>query len=464
MHVEFTGGYTHQFVDDEMKEVSPLSTDCVEWVQLDPTSPSPQIILTALCFGDVRCIWVHELAKDNLSIRIRYATNAAAQTNVDFFAKNKAVLHDRMVQSRLYETLRFYKHLKSCGIRGHKGSVVTVNALNDTANYSIDAFVQIFRLHGPILKIVTYSQDSLQDANIQMLTCHAAQSAVDFINNEDTRVMLALNARIRPSMQFVNVICNNYKSRDFTNPTLPFRARGETNSPINLSAGFVLFEDPCKADEHNIVVDTFNPLLSMTLKRVYAVFSSNNRFDRNLVLIDNINLIHIDINIIANLFGCVGPLSRLEIRYKPTPKVLLEYKHPEYVAKAINVLNNFRLFNSYLIVSKCIDGSISMKSCNRENSYKVISQDEMRLPTEFCRPSNILLISNCSVKNAMHLMRNAVDCLGSILLNIREIGKNLIVAEFTDMYNAAIVLCKLHNCQNENLVVKVKFVYNNNDS
>lgn len=223
--------------------------------------------------------------------------------------------------------------------------VVLCKILNMVHPITIDILHQLFSVHGPVLKIVTFARVGAFQGLIQMGSVEAARAAMMFLDGKDIYAGCC-TIKVEPSnLSEVRVKYNNDKCRDYTNPDLgPGPAIGGAAAPLVPQApGYPpAAQQPAAFPGYGAA-----PIAAQHMQPAASV-------PGGVIVVNNLNEAAVTCDRLFNLFGVYGDVIRVKITQKNKSTALVQFRNPAQAQTAMQYLNGlpFQGRNMSITISK----------------------------------------------------------------------------------------------------------------
>ncbi|XP_057490397.1 polypyrimidine tract-binding protein homolog 3-like isoform X1 [Actinidia eriantha] len=215
---------------------------------------------------------------------------------------------------------------------------------------TVEVLQQVFSSHGLVEKIVTFQKSAGFQALIQYQLHQSAVSARDSLQGRNI-----YDGCCQLDIQFSNldelqVNCNNDRSRDFTNPSLPSEQKGRSSQPgYGDAGGMYSLQTPGARAVGFPQMGNAAAIAAAFGGGLPPGISGTN--DRCTVLVSNLNPDRIDEDKLFNLFSIYGNIVRIKLLHNKPDHALVQMGDGFQAELAVHFLKGAMLFGKRLEVN-----------------------------------------------------------------------------------------------------------------
>ncbi|EPS74228.1 hypothetical protein M569_00523 [Genlisea aurea] len=273
---------------------------------------------------------------------------------------------------------------------------------------TVEVLHQVFSPHGFVEKIVTFQKSAGFQALIQYQYHESAVSARDALHRRNI-----YDGCCQLDIQFSNldelqVNCNNERSRDFTNPSLPSEHKGKSSQSYS-------------DDVHGYSQTGGFPQMG-NAAAVAAAFGGSlpagitGLNDRCTIIVSNLNPDEIDGDKLFNLFSLYGNIVRIKFLRNKPDHALVQMSDGLQAELAVHFLKGAMLFGKCLEVNFSKHASITSGPDTHEYSNSTLNR--------FHRNASKIYRYCCSPTRMVHVSTLPMDVTeDEVVIHLEEHGR-----------------------------------------
>lgn len=337
---------------------------------------------------------------------------------------------------------------------------------------TVDMLNQIFSAYGTVLRIVTFNKNNSFQALIQYSDATGAHKGKLSLNGHNI-----FNGCCKLHIEYsklknLAVKYNNDKSRDYTNPNLPWDSSpvpASQDKPVSGCDGLV---SPVLAGRIFTPRDSLLPLTAGCLPGQgispfpSASFNSSNMQPLgvgSVLLVSNLNESKVTPDALFTLFGVYGDVVRVKVLFNKKDKALVQFREAAQAQLALTHLDYVKLWGKQLELSFSKFKTVQMPKEGTPDAY--LTQDYTTSPWHRFRnsssnsgrarahvvsPSDVLHLSNIPPSVTEDYLKDLFGQCGTVVDfkffdRMAAAEKRMALIQMTSVEEAVVGLVMLHN-------------------